>query len=144
MNNKDIDNNEDAWNDIHGGFLDPGTNFLAKEWLMKGYRKKKTGNMGGNMARKGGTNRKAALVIDFPAADETIWSGHYAVRMNAIAPEGVEIRLDDGPWLPCRNEAGHWWYDLYDLPDGRHELAARPVNAGETGIAVRKFKVSRQ
>jgi len=83
------------------------------------------------------------LSIDYPKADEIIWGGHYAVRINAPHSEKVEVSLDNGKWVACRNEAGHWWLDIHGLTEGDHTLVARIVNKRITTV-VRGFKVSHQ
>lgn len=85
---------------------------------------------------------KPGLTIDHPAEGETVWSGHYAVRISAPAQAEVEVRVDGGPWKPCRSAAGHWWLDLSGLADGGHELVARLKGSAAAAAAPRKFKVS--
>ncbi len=86
--------------------------------------------------------KKSELTIDHPAEGETVWSGHYAVRINAPAGAVVEASVDGGSWALCRSAAGHWWLDLSGLADGEHELAARVIRDGLPAAAARKFKVA--
>lgn len=81
------------------------------------------------------------IVIDHPSENEKIGKGHYAVRASTSTCERVEISIDDAQWLPCRNAAGHWWFDLHDLASGGHKLTLRMHNAGGMSQAERKFKV---
>ena len=97
---------------------------------------------GGKMAKTVKAQKKRELVIDYPKAGEAVWSGHYAARISAPASAVVEVRVDAGPWMLCRREAGHWWLDMSGLADGEHELAVRLISNGDASTALRKFKVS--
>lgn len=64
--------------------------------------------------------------IDFPAQDETICSREYSLRISAPESSGnVDVSINQGPWLPCRKAAGHWWYDWSGYDAGEHEVIAR-------------------
>jgi len=68
----------------------------------------------------------AAVAMDYPQEGETITSRDYTLRISA-APQAklVEACIDQGPWLPCREAAGFWWYDWSGFAAGRHQLRAR-------------------
>ncbi|MCX5786240.1 MAG: hypothetical protein NTX59_11185 [Elusimicrobia bacterium] len=82
------------------------------------------------------------ITIDYPKTNEVIRGGYYAVRISAPRGEKVEVLVDGSDWTLCRNEAGHWWFDLSDLADGEHKLAARILKDGEAVVSLRKFKIS--
>ena len=64
--------------------------------------------------------------IEYPQQDETIASPQYAFRIGAPAgAERVDVSIDQGPWLACRDAAGFWWYDWSGYENGEHELIAR-------------------
>jgi hypothetical protein len=83
-----------------------------------------------------------ALVVDFPAEGELVLSQDYTIRITASEEGAVELSLDGGPWLACRESVGYWWYDWKPTP-GDHEAAARVKKA--TGrfakSDVRRFRV---
>jgi hypothetical protein len=64
--------------------------------------------------------------IEYPQQDETIASREYTFRLAAPeAADGVDISIDQGPWLACRKEVGYWWHDWSGYEDGEHEIIAR-------------------
>ena len=96
------------------------------------------------MGKTAKAQKKVKFTIDYPETGEVIAGDHYAVRISGPQGEEVEISIDDGDWALCRNEAGHWWFDLQHLSYGEHRLAARMIKDGDIGISMRKFKVSRK
>ena len=96
------------------------------------------------MAKTTKKRKTEKLTIDYPKANELLWGGHYAVRINAPRGEKVDISIDGRDWALCREEAGHWWFDMCGLADGEHKLAARMIKNGEVVVSLRKFKVSRE
>jgi hypothetical protein len=68
----------------------------------------------------------AKPTIDYPHQDEKIASRHYTIRVNApISCDTVDVSIDQGPWLACRDSVGYWWYDWSDFDSGPHEVIAR-------------------
>lgn len=64
--------------------------------------------------------------VEYPQQDEKITSTQYSFRIGAPAgAEGVDVSIDQGPWLACRNSAGFWWYDWSGYDNGEHEIIAR-------------------
>lgn len=84
------------------------------------------------------------LSIDYPVTDEIVWGGHYAARISAPYGEKVEVSIDKGKWIACRNAAGHWWFDIYGLNEGAHSLAARITKDKRIAAVMRRFKVSQE
>jgi len=77
------------------------------------------------------TKGMTRLSVDFPRQGERITSPTYAVRVTAPADARVvEVSLDQGPWQPCRDSVGHWWYDWADYSSGEHEVIARIITRG--------------
>jgi hypothetical protein len=69
--------------------------------------------------------------VEYPQKDETVVSSEYTFRIAApTGAEGVDVSIDQGPWIACRNEVGHFWYDWSGYDDGVHEVIAR-VRGGE-------------
>lgn len=65
-------------------------------------------------------------VLDHPQQGEKITAPRYTFRVGTIgAIERVEISLNQGPWEPCRNSVGYWWYDWSGYTAGRYQLAVR-------------------
>jgi DMSO/TMAO reductase YedYZ molybdopterin-dependent catalytic subunit len=81
---------------------------------------------------------KTASRIDVPRADARIRPGRVAVAGVAWAQhrgvEGVEVRVDGGPWQPARLGAeasvDTWrqWVHLWDATPGRHTLQVRATD----------------
>lgn len=70
-----------------------------------------------------------AVLLDYPQAGETVRPGHYAVRVAAKPELAVEVAVDGGDWLPCREAVGYYWFDWAPTP-GSHTLVARAKNGG--------------
>lgn len=65
-------------------------------------------------------------IIEFPQENETIVSRAYTMRIAVPAVvEALDISIDQGPWLACREDVGFWWYEWSGYEDGRHEIIAR-------------------
>ncbi|HCE97094.1 MAG TPA: hypothetical protein DER10_01205 [Elusimicrobia bacterium] len=65
-------------------------------------------------------------VLDHPQQGEKITAPRYTFRIGAVgAIERVELSLNEGPWQPCRNSVGYWWYDWADYAAGRYQAAVR-------------------
>jgi len=76
-------------------------------------------------AKNGKVKTVSVPVIDYPREGDTISSGHYAIRLSANAPQGLEISMNDGPWQKCRHAVGHFWFDWVNPSKGRHTIVAR-------------------
>lgn len=64
--------------------------------------------------------------VDYPASGETVVSAQYTIRLSAPEKtEGLDVSIDQGPWLPCRKAEGFWWYDWSGYGDGAHAVIAR-------------------
>ncbi len=88
-----------------------------------------------------GEKKELRLSVDYPQESETIWNGHYAVRITACDCDGIEVSIDGQAARPCRNVAGHWWFDLRGLSAGSHLLTARLHKGGNDAVASRQFNV---
>jgi hypothetical protein len=69
---------------------------------------------------------KTQLSVDYPRQGETINCPQYTMRISA--PEGVkrvDVAIDDGEWMACRQTNGHWWYDWSGYQNGEHEVVVR-------------------
>ncbi|MEK7390011.1 MAG: hypothetical protein AAB036_09960 [Elusimicrobiota bacterium] len=76
-------------------------------------------------------------LIDFPREGETISSAEYTFRINAPeAAQRVEIAVDQGEWLTCRQSTGYWWCDWSGYDNGPHEIVSRLITAdGKTTLS---------
>ncbi|MBI5594760.1 MAG: hypothetical protein HY928_01585 [Elusimicrobia bacterium] len=64
--------------------------------------------------------------IEFPQENETVVSSLYTFRM--VVPEAavsVDLCIDQGDWMPCRESVGLWWFDWTDFDNGEHEAVCR-------------------
>ena len=65
-------------------------------------------------------------ILDHPQQGEKISAPRYTFRIGAVgAIERVELSVNEGPWQPCRNSVGYWWYDWADYAAGRYQAAVR-------------------
>lgn len=64
-------------------------------------------------------------VIDYPREGEHVLEGIYAIRVSAPGDSEVEISIDNGDWLSCRESSGHWWFDWIPLASRRCKIQAR-------------------
>lgn len=70
------------------------------------------------------------LSIDYPRQGETITGAGYTFRVSApLDSRVVEVAIDQGPWKPCREASGFWWFDWSGYESGEHQLVARLVTA---------------
>jgi hypothetical protein len=81
------------------------------------------------------------VVIDHPVNGELLIPGHYAIRIGASWGGIVEFQINDGEWIPCRHNAGYWWFDWHNIPAGKHKLAARLVD--NNGDILKKSAIRR-
>ena len=70
-----------------------------------------------------------AVQLDYPQPGEAVAPGHYAVRVAAAPEVVVEVAVDGGPWQPCREAVGYYWFD-WTPTLGDHTLVARAKNGG--------------
>ena len=87
---------------------------------------------------------RPAVLVEFPGEGEVIARPSYSFQISTTpGAEGVEVSIDRGAWMPCREALGLWWYDWSGFDAGDHELAAR-IRVGE-GISAhstpRRFSV---
>jgi len=87
---------------------------------------------------------KGGIGIDYPQPNEVVNGTHYAVRISAPQCDSVDLTLDGQKWLPCRNEAGYWWFDLCDLPAGSVRIIARLTLNGTSLNCSREFRVVKE
>lgn len=66
--------------------------------------------------------------VDYPQQGEKVTSRHYTVRVEALEADEVQISIDQGSWLQCRDTVGYWWYDWTSFDSGEHEVIARARN----------------
>ncbi|TBR26113.1 hypothetical protein EPO15_00740 [bacterium] len=70
--------------------------------------------------------RLLPIRVEFPIEGETLVSPDYTFRV--MAPEAavtVDICINQGDWLPCREAVGLWWHDWNTLENGEYEVVAR-------------------
>lgn len=69
--------------------------------------------------------------LDYPKRNEKITSQHYTFRISVPAPaRNVEVSINEGPWQPCRNSVGYWWYDWSQYRPGAYKAIARALVDG--------------
>jgi hypothetical protein len=94
------------------------------------------------MTNKGKAAKLKPPKIDYPKVNEAVSGHHYAARISAEGCKTVEAALDGGPYSPCHNASGHWWYHLHVLAKGPHKISVRAqISDGETVSVLRRFRV---
>ncbi|MFI5346059.1 MAG: hypothetical protein ACHQ51_06765 [Elusimicrobiota bacterium] len=69
---------------------------------------------------------RPALRIECPCEGETISRPAFTFHIAAMSgAQGVDVSIDAGEWLPCREALGLWWYDWSGYESGAHVLLAR-------------------
>lgn len=69
---------------------------------------------------------RAAVSVECPRKGEVVARPEYSFHVSAAAGvTGVEISIDQGDWLTCRESLGLWWYDWSHFAEGEHEVVAR-------------------
>lgn len=95
------------------------------------------------MAQKLAKKEPAAVAdiqIDYPREEELVIPGHYAIRITAAPQAQVEISLNGGEWLGCRNAVGYYWFDWKPSVSGEYTLEARQkVGKGRTKKSETRF-----
>ena len=87
---------------------------------------------------------RPAVRVEFPGEGEAIARPSYTFQIAATpGVNGVEVSIDHGDWMPCREALGLWWYDWSGFGMGEHELTARSRmgNGLSTSSAPRLFLV---
>lgn len=65
-------------------------------------------------------------VLDHPLQGEKITAPQYTFRVGTIGDiELVVISINNGPWQPCRNAEGYWWYDWAGYKSGKYQAEAK-------------------
>lgn len=75
---------------------------------------------------------RPAVRVEYPRQGEVVAQPSYTLRIS-VAPgqaDAVEVSIDQGAWLPCREGLGLWWYDWSGYAQGEHELTARTHTVG--------------
>jgi hypothetical protein len=83
--------------------------------------------------------------VEYPLEGEAVAQPAYTLCI-AVArgtADAVEVSIDQGGWLACREGLGLWWFDWSGYEKGDHELTARTRTAGGIVIASdpRRFRV---
>lgn len=74
---------------------------------------------------------RPTLSLDYPRQGERIESPFYTIRLSAPRDARcVEVSIDGGEWLPCREALGYYWYDWSGYYEGDHEIEGRYATAG--------------
>ena len=67
-----------------------------------------------------------AVRVEYPGEGEEIAGTSYAFHLAASpGAVAVEISIDSGGWVSCREALGLWWCDWSALEKGEHEVVAR-------------------
>lgn len=87
---------------------------------------------------------EAHVNMDYPKENEVITSSTYTLRFEASnETQQVEVSIDRGPWQPCRQSSGYFWFDWSNYMAGRHEIAirARQLNGQIENLEPRQVRV---
>ena len=81
---------------------------------------------------------RPAVRVECPGAGDVIARPSYTIKVAATSGvAGVDVSIDQGDWMPCREALGFWWFDWNGFDKGEHELSARSrMGDGLTANAV--------
>ena len=70
--------------------------------------------------------RRPAVRVEYPGEGEVIvqksYTFHIAASPGAV---GVEVSINQGDWIACREASGLWWYDWSAFEKNDYEVVAR-------------------
>ena len=76
--------------------------------------------------RPAADRRRPSVRVEYPGEGEAIARPSYAFHIAASPEvEGVEVSINQGDWISCREASGLWWYDWSAFKKGDYELVAR-------------------
>lgn len=87
---------------------------------------------------------RPALRVVCPSEGDVVARPSYTFHIAAASgADGVEVSIDQGDWIPCREALGLWWYDWSGFDKGDHEIGARSRMGDGISInsAPRRFSV---
>ena len=87
---------------------------------------------------------RPSVRVEYPGEGEVIAQPSYTFHIAASPGVlGVEVSIDQGEWIACREASGLWWYEWSAFEKGDYELVAR-TRSGDgmtTDSAPRRFSV---
>ena len=67
-----------------------------------------------------------AVLVEYPQEGEALGRPCYTFRVGTITEAtAVEVSIDQGDWLACREAVGMWWFDWAGYEPGEHVAEAR-------------------
>lgn len=64
--------------------------------------------------------------VEFPQENETVVTPTYTFHIAASkAAVMVDVCINQGVWLPCRESLGIWWHDWNTSDNSGYEIVAR-------------------
>ena len=88
---------------------------------------------------------RPSVRVEYPREGEVIARPSYTFHIAASpGVAGVEVSINQGDWISCREASGLWWYDWSAFKNGDYELVAR-TRRGDgmtTESAPRRFSVN--
>ena len=109
---------------------------MDKRWSVQEEEKKSKHN--------GVVQSRPAVRVEYPREGDVIAQPSYTFHITtATNADSVEVSIDQGEWIPCRESLGAWWHDWSGFEKGNHELVARThMGSGiSTNSVIRKFSV---
>lgn len=107
-------------------------NRTQKPWMISKHQKGMSAAVRNSHAnfeiyREHPAQSRPAVRVEYPCQGETIAPPSYTLRISTASRpvDAVEVSIDHGAWLACREGLGLWWYDWSGFPEGEHELTAR-------------------
>ena len=86
-----------------------------------------------------------AVRVEWPGEGHVISQLGYTFNIEAEpGAQAVEVSINTGDWLPCRQALGLWWFDWTGYAKGDYELVVRcrTDQGPSTFSALRRFSVA--
>ena len=69
---------------------------------------------------------RPAVRVECPSEGEAISRPEFTFHIAAMSgAQGVDVSIDAGDWMSCRESLGLWWFDWSGYNTGSHTLLAR-------------------
>jgi hypothetical protein len=72
---------------------------------------------------------RCSIQVHYPQEGDTVYRGHYAIRVDAQNMKDVLVSINGGNWQNCREASGHHWCDWFPSQPGSCRIAAKATGS---------------